>query len=79
MNVPDLLRDGTPIVCLPPHAAFQQEAAFRQEMESLLVADFGEVSRPAPRIRVEIVPDPCVPGPAAAQPDDTPTSHGNHG
>ena len=63
MNVPELLRGATPIVCLAPHEAFQQEAAFQQEMEQRLTAAGSEATRPVRRIRVEIVPDP-----AAAQP-----------
>ena len=54
----DLLRGGTPIVCLAHRGAFRQEA-------DCLAALAGS-GQPAPRISIRIVPDP-----SAEQPQST--------
>ena len=47
----DLLRGGTPVVCLAHRSAFQQEA------DHLLALTAGDAARPVPRISIEIIPD----------------------
>ena len=54
----DLLRGGTPIVCLAHRSAFRQEADH--------LAGLARSSQPAPRISIRIVPDP-----SAEQPQST--------
>lgn len=51
MEARDLLRGGTPVVCLAHRNAFQQEA------DHLLALSVGHAARPVPRISIEIVPD----------------------
>ena len=62
MKERDIVRGGTPIVCLASRIAFKQEA----DVLSALAA--GRSGRPVPRISIEIVPDPAAkeePRPAA--------------
>ena len=51
MKAGDLLRGGTPIVCLAHRSAFQQEADHLQALSA------GDAARPVPRISIEIVPE----------------------
>ena len=51
MEAGDLLRGGTPVVCLAHRSAFQQEADHLQALSA------GDASRPVPRISIEIVPE----------------------
>ena len=46
----DLLRGGTPIVCIAHRSAFRQEADY--------LAAMAGSGGPAPRISIKIVPDP---------------------
>ena len=57
-----IVRGGTPIVCLAPRVAFQQEA----DAQLALSADHSGV--PVPRISIEIVPDPAAEEPRPAEP-----------
>ena len=54
----DLLRGGTPIVCLAHRSAFRQEA-------DCLAALAGS-GQPAPRINIRIVPNPSAEQPQSA-------------
>lgn len=54
----DLLRGGTPIVCIAHRGAFRQEADH--------LAALADTGGPAPRISIRIVPDP-----SAEQPQST--------
>ena len=58
MAARDLLRGGTPVVCLAHRSAFQQEA------DHLLALSAGDAARPVPRISIEIVPDTAAGEPA---------------
>ena len=57
-----IVRGGTPIVCLAPRVAFQQEA----DAQLALSTDHSGV--PVPRISIEIVPDPAAEEPRPAEP-----------
>ena len=61
MGVRDLLRDGTPVVCLAHRSAFQQEA------DHLPALTAGDAVRPVPRISIEIVPDTLAREPGGAK------------
>ena len=59
----EIVRGGTPIVCLTSRTAFQQEA---DVLSALAAAD-----RPGdavPRINIKIVPDPAAEEPRPAEP-----------
>ena len=61
MAARDLLRGGTPVVCLAHRSAFQQEA------DHLLALSAGDAARPVPRISIEIVPDTPAKEPGGAK------------
>ena len=59
----EIVRDGTPIVCLTSRTAFQQEA---DVLSALAAADRS--GGPVPRISIKIVPDPTAEEPGPAEP-----------
>ena len=62
MKEREIVRGGTPIVCLAPRVAFQQEA------DSQLALSADHSGGPVPRISIEIVPDPAAEEPRPAEP-----------
>ena len=58
----EIVRGGTPIVCLTSRTAFQQEA----DVLSALAADLS--GGPVPRINIKIVPDPAAEEPRPSEP-----------
>ena len=62
MKEREIVQGGTPIVCLAPRVAFQQEA------DSQLALSADHSGGPVPRISIEIVPDPAAEEPRPAEP-----------